>query len=137
MINVRHFNPENDYADVVNWWRFHKWAPPARELLPFLGFIAESEQGKLAAQWIYEAKTGKICYIEFLISNPEANKEERKDGIDLVISRCIREARDRGYFLAYTSVKHPLLVPRLEKHGFKISDREMTNMTYQLQIGGL
>lgn len=137
MINVRHFNPENDYADVSAWWRAHKWPPIPREVLPFLGFIAESDQGKLAAQWVYEAKTGNICYIEFLISNPQADKLERKDAIDLVISKSLREAKERGYLFAYTSVKHPLLVPRLEKHGFAISDREMTNMTYQLQGGGI
>lgn len=128
---IRRFNPAEDYEDVKAWWKAHKWIPVDLEILPKIGFMAQTEKEKLCCAWIYQSDS-KLTYLEWLISNPLAEKEARKESIDRVIKRCLWTAKDLGYSVVYTSVKHPLLKDRYKRLGFKETDQEMTNMVRSL-----
>lgn len=132
-ITVRRFDMFEDYEDVKSWWLGHKWTPVEPEVLPKIGFISQSEKEKLCAVWIYQSDA-VITWLEWLVSNPKADKEDRKQAIDPVIKRALWTAKDLGYTKVYTSVKHPLLNDRYKKLGFQETDSGVTQLIRNLEL---
>lgn len=132
-LSIRRFNPFEDYEDVCSWWRAHKWVPMTLENLPKLGFIAVSEKEKLSCVWLYQTDA-RMAWLDWLISNPNADNEDRRKSLDLVIKRCLIWAKDLGYKTIFTSVQHEGLMKRYVNMGFIPTDRGITNMIRPLEV---
>lgn len=112
-----------DYYTLSYWWDKHGQNYPELETLPDSGYIVDN----IAACFVYKTNSN-LAMIEFLISNPESNKEERNQAIDLVIDACINDAKESGYKVIYNVVdlKKPHVVKRFTDRGFEtINDNEM------------
>jgi hypothetical protein len=119
---VKPFTLEH-YSEVHGWWEAHGWAPIALDSLPSTGFIVEG----VCAGFLYSTDSN-MCILEWVISNPNASKEARSEGLDDLIDALLKAAHDKKYKMVFTSVSHPKLMKRYTEFGFKKTESEMTNM---------
>lgn len=109
---MRLYEP-GDYEQVMSWWVKRDKAPIPREYFSDVGFI---EDGK-AAVFLYMTNSA-VCYLEMLISNPEA---EANQAIDDVIKRGIEEARALGFKVVIASSNKRSVIERVQDLGFSAS----------------
>ena len=126
-MNIRPYN-FGDYPEVSSWWKAHDWPVLDPKMLSEEGLVVEG----LCAGWLYKTNSC-IALLEWVVGNPEADKMARSEALDLLITKAKKMAKDQGYTLLFTFTSHPALVTRMhEKHDFKITDTNMTNL-----VGGL
>ncbi len=92
-------------------------APPA-DMFSSVGFVVEG----IAGHWLYLTNSS-MAYLEMLTTNPDASKADRDRALDLVIGRCLEEARDAGCRVVVTLINRPDLQARAERLGFQIHDQ--------------
>jgi hypothetical protein len=125
-MKVRRFI-SSDYNDLVNWWKAQKWTPVPEDHLPEYGLVIDG----IAAGFIYRTDS-KFALLEFVIANPNTTKEERSEALDLIIDDLLFIAKELGHSTVFTSLEHPKLLERYEKHGFIPTDKNVTNMIRRL-----
>ena len=116
-----------DYWTLASWWNTHKWPCPDQEMLPKTGFIVE----EICAGFLYKTDS-KIAWLEFIISNPVSDKQERNKALDLLIKKLCEEAKNCEFAAVFTSTEHEKLIQRYTDHGFKITDNNMKNMVKRI-----
>jgi len=119
---IREYN-DNDYITLCEWWVEHKWGVIPMNCLPKVGFVVNN----ICAGFLYQTDS-KIAWLEWIISNPQSNKEERDVALDLLINQLLITAKELGFKLVFTSVKHPKLKERYLEHGFLITENNSTEM---------
>ena len=119
-MKVRAFN-KSDYSTVCEWWAAHKWPVIAYELLPSTGLIVEDR----CAGFIYKTDSG-FCLFEWVVSNPNTNKEERSEALDTLINEGIKLSKEMGFKVIFTCVSHPKLIERYKKHEYQVTDSNVT-----------
>lgn len=122
-----------DYEILKQWWSFWRFPAPPIEMLPynegFEGVMVTDDSGKpMAAGFIYFT-VSKICWIEFIVSNPEVkDKEIRKRMLNGVIQELTRWAEMEGCKWVFTSLKNQNLMSRFEDCGFEKGSTNATEM---------
>ena len=122
---------KSDYEVLKGWWDEWKFPAPPLEYLPPVGLIVESEEGPLAAGFLYKTDT-PIMWIEWLVSNPKADKMVRGPAVDLCIDTLCFSASTLGAGIVFTSVGSHPLEHRLLKNGFTLGDKNVTQMFRRL-----
>jgi hypothetical protein len=133
-LRVRRLSPVLDYNEVSNWWEAHKWPTLPIDHLSTLGVIAEDDEWKYAAAWIYKTDS-KWGLLEWVVSNPKTPLKKRSSALNYLIETVKKELLALGIETLFTSVKAHGLIRLLEKHGFSVADTGMTNLT--LRPGGV
>lgn len=125
-MNVRLFT-EKDYPIVCSWWKDHQWPSIPLSFLPKTGIIVDD----CAAGFLY-CTDSKLCWLEFVVVDKSADKQRRRDALDLLISESIEIAKESGYMVMFSSVSHAGLIQRYKNHGFDVTDQNMTNLIKRL-----
>jgi len=102
------------YFELSEWFIAWDEKVPSAEHLPRLGIMIEG----VAAGFLVQTDT-KICLIDFLISNPKAEKKERNKALNLVVHALIKLAQNLGYNLIMANTKKLAVKNRALKHEFK------------------
>jgi N-acetylglutamate synthase-like GNAT family acetyltransferase len=126
-MNIRMFE-KTDYPQVSQWWTEHKWPSIDHEHLPENGYIVEG----YCAGFIYKTDSA-FGLLEFVVANPKTDKDERAEALDLLLDTMIKKAKELKIKSLFTSLEHPKLIERYRKHGFMVSDTNMTNMIMRLR----
>jgi hypothetical protein len=123
---------ESDYEILCSWWNSPAWkrlgwVAPVRECLPengMGGIMLETEDGiPVIAGFIYFTNS-KMCHIEYIISNPEyRDKQGRKQAKDFIIDNLCYIAKQKGYLVAFTSLKNQSLLQNYLNNGFEIGSQ--------------
>ena len=121
-MQIRPFEKKDHYT-VCKWWKQHDWQGLSLNMLPPTGYIVDD----VCAGWLYKTDGG-WALLEWIISNPESDKDKRDEALDRLISKLIEEADNAGVKAIFTSSNHPKLVERYGKHNFKITDTNVTHM---------
>lgn len=122
MMSIRLFNL-SDYEMLSSWWKQHEWPSIPLSFLPKIGIIV----GDCVAGFIYSTDS-KICWLEFIISDPKCEQKKRQDALNLLIQEASNTAKDLGYEVIFTSVSHKGLIEKYKNNGFKVTDNNMTNL---------
>ncbi len=133
-LRIRQFELGRDYPELCEWWRSRGWKALPPETLPAIGLIAEDDTHKFAAIFIYFVESN-WAYLEWLVTNPGSPLKKRGAAIDLVIDHALNVMSHAGTQRVHTSLKNKNLIKVFERHGFKVGDTEMTNLTCQLGSG--
>jgi len=123
MFEVRPYTTE-DYKTVSSWWKQWDWDGIPEAFLPENGLVVTADVPVCAA-FIYRTDT-PIYWVENYISDKSAEKPIRSEALDLLVSACIKKAKEMGALVVMSSIKHTGLGRRLEKNGFVVSDKNMT-----------
>jgi len=129
---VREFDIKKDYDDIVKWYKAHDWEPMPSRMYGLQGYIAETDDAKVAASWVYRDKKCPICILEWTIGNPETNWQDRKEGINIVMEECLSWAKEDGAEIVLTMTKNKRLIEKLKENDFIESDNEMTHLIRRL-----
>lgn len=130
-LEIRKFDPEQDYADVVAWWTARKWPTIALDLLPKTGFIVEGYGVKICAGWLYKTDS-KFALIEWIVSNPLPGHESRGEALDILMLRLVETAKRQDFKAIFSSIDNKRLIARYKKHGFTQTDGNMTSMIMRI-----
>lgn len=122
-MQVRKIDLEKDLPEISVWWVEQNWTPIPKSLLPKTGFIIDN----YAAGFLYTTDSD-FGVMEWIIANPNTKKEIRREALDLLIKALLEEADNKNIKAIFTSAEHKGLIERYKKHGFKITDRNMTNL---------
>lgn len=105
MITFRSFK-KGDYEMCCEWWRWWwKEIPVKKELLPQDGtcFIIESKNTPVAAGFLYTLDNPLIAYgPTWVVSNPEYKEKDRRQVLELLITRIEDEAKNLGVRQLFT-----------------------------------
>ena len=63
-----------------------------------------------------------------MVSNPNVDKQVRGKAIEHLIDVLTQIAKNYGYKNIFTSLKVPKLISRMQKKGFNVTDKKMTNL---------
>lgn len=120
---------DSDYDKLCQWWKWWRFSAPPKDTLPHegKGGIMVSRDGvDVCAGFIYFTNS-PICWIEFIVSNPEV-KENRKEAITFLISELCVLAKRAGVKIAYTSLKSQSLINNYSECEFIIGSSNCTEM---------
>lgn len=134
MIKHELFRPEKHYNLVTEWWQRQNFAVVPLSHLPQVGIVVFVNEKPTAAGWLYQTDSS-ICWLEWIVANPEIRGEERKAALSYLINEVKRAASQMDFKTIFMSVQNASLMSRLESHGFVQSDKDMTNLIFNLQGG--
>lgn len=103
----------SDYPVLKEWWKAHEWTPVNPEMLPKTGYIIDD----LCAGFLYTTDSC-VGLIEWIVSNPKADKINKNIALDLLISEISREAKSRGMKILHTTTAHAALIERYKRNDF-------------------
>ena len=125
-MNIRVYE-DKDYPMITKWWEAQGWPILPEAALPAVGFIVEEDEVGLCAGFVYRTDSA-FALFEWIVGNPEADKDKRREGLDLLIKTASLYIKEEGFSLVLTMTKHPSFITRLENHGFQETDHGMTHL---------
>lgn len=134
MLRVRRFDSSRDYDDVQSWWISHgaKFLP--KKYLPKVGFIGEKDDGlnikKLASCFLYKDSLAQFGFLTWVCINPESEKEDRNQAIELVIQSCLDESKKVGVDVIFTCTSHIQLQERFKTFNFRPTNQNSQEFIY-------
>ncbi len=127
-IDAINFDADSHYKIICSWWDAHKWPSIPMESLPQTGIIITIDGEPICAVWLYKSDSN-LCWMEWMISNPKSPKAHREIALPLLIDTCTNVAKQMGFKIIFTSIKHTRLLKRLTGAGFNVDDTNATNLT--------
>jgi hypothetical protein len=114
-----------DYPTAVKWWQARAWPPVPEIALPATGVIVED----YCVGFIYKSDSA-ISWVEWIVSNPDTDKNERDTAMNLLIDNLITKAKSMGAQIVFTSTSaaNEHLVKRFHDNGFKTTDINVTHL---------
>ena len=118
MCSIREFDEGKDYDDIKSWFEhFKDVVAPSRETLSLDGVITEYYNQKICVGWLYTTNSN-VALIEFIISNPEAKRDVRRECLKKVLTRLESIAKTKGYELLLNITSNVHLSKTLEGLGY-------------------
>jgi hypothetical protein len=133
IVTTELFDPAKHYAIICEWWNAQKFPIVPLHNLPQMGVVALFNDKPAAAVWIYKTDSA-VCWIGFPVASPEIRKAERAAAIAGMISGAKMAAKLMGYQSAIMSLRNQCLESRIQRQGFKPTDRGVT--LYHVDLRG-
>ena len=127
---------ESDYEDLVEYWKYNRFPPPPKEVLPNNakgGMMVVDEFGNnICAGFLYETNSS-LAWCEFIVASPLIkDRKIRKEGQVFLIKSLCDKARKKGYLAVFASIKHDALIERYIEAGFSKDDLKSTELIIKL-----
>ena len=121
-----------DYDTLVEWWKFWRFCPPTREVLPDNGLsgivVTDDNDTPICAGFIYYTNS-PIAWIEFIVSNPEIkDKKIRHNSLVFLINELSGTALLNNRKVIYSSLKNENLMNKYVECGFQKGGSNTTEM---------
>ena len=123
----------SDYEMLQEWWKFWRFPSPPIITLPqedddnFSGVIAYENNKYIACGFLYKTNSA-LCWIEYIVANPNTTSEERDLGIKTVIEVLSNIAKELGYEAIFSSIKNENLINKYKELGFIEGSKGTTEM---------
>lgn len=118
-----------EYAMIVPWWQARDGAPPAREMLPGMGVIVNSEGEPTACGFMYLDATGSgVAQLAWLATRPGCSGKVSRKCLDVAVDFLTEEARRMNYWMVSATYHTPSLVRLLGRVGFEAVRTGMTQL---------
>jgi hypothetical protein len=96
------------YCEALKWWSFWKFPAPPIEFLPEVMVSAYNENGPVAICFIYKTDS-QLCWIEWIVADNKASKEDRALALEMLISSSKVIAVTMGFKAIFTCSKNKSL----------------------------
>jgi len=128
--NLRKLN-STDYEDIlVGWWKDWEWTAPPKDFLPENGeggVIIFDGEVPVCAGFMY-ATNSKVAWIEFVISNKQYDRENRKEALALLIDTLNNVCSNGGFKYGYSILHSKSLIETYESLGYVKGDSNFFEM---------
>ncbi len=131
MISVEFFDPSTHFETIGSWWTAQGWPVIPLSHLPRTGIVVLVDGKPAAAAWIYKTDSA-ICWLEWVVADPQVRGELRSSVLSVLISTGKIVAKSLGFDEAFMTIKHDSLGKRIQAHGFVARDEGATNFTCNL-----
>lgn len=133
MYNIR-LTTQEDYETLCGWWKFWRFPAPPQDCLPNNGeggVMILKDDIPVCAGFLYMTNS-KLCWIEYIVSNPQYKEKDRKEVIRLLIHEISGLAQRKGFKAIFTSVKNQPLIKHYEACGYIFGSNNTTEMILNL-----
>lgn len=103
---------KKDLEQIRNWY-LKRGEPDQTLVLSDIGFIVDN----VAAAFLYTTNS-PICMFEAYITNPETNKDERKEALDLITNKLFETAKNMNFKTIISLVNNKATHQRCLDYGF-------------------
>ena len=113
---------ESDYEILSDWWKAWNWPVMAKDMLPddgTGGIMIENEGENIVAGFLYWSNS-KLVWLDWIISNPNADKKIRKQAIEMLILTAEQMVKDAGSKYMMSISRSNSLLKIHEKIGWSI-----------------
>jgi len=119
---------QEDMAEVTRWITSRGVGESVTSVLPMHGYIVE---GKCAC-FIYLAENAPVCFIEWIVSNPDISARESVRGINELAGglKDLCESLAESGVRAFTVLSNKNLVKIFNRHGFETGCDGETTMVF-------
>lgn len=126
-----------DYQELVDWWKWHKWSvPPSIELLDSLkyGIMISLNNQNLCAGFIYFTNASAFALIEFIVSTYKIrDRDIRSQAKKLLIVSLMDVAKKQGVRTLFSSVRHEALIKDYIDCGFTITSKNSNELVAHIK----
>ncbi len=115
---------ESDYEILSDWWKAWNWPVMAKDMLPddgTGGIMIENEGENIVAGFLYWSNS-KLVWLDWIISNPDADKKIRKQAIEMLILTAEQMVKDAGSKYIMSISRSNSLLKIHEKIGWSIDN---------------
>lgn len=112
----------SDYEILSDWWKAWGWPVMAKDMLPDNGtggIMVENEGENVVAGFLYWSNS-KLVWLDWIISNPNADKKIRKQAIEMLILTAEQMVKDAGSKYMMSISRSNSLLKIHEKIGWSI-----------------
>ena len=112
----------SDYEILSDWWKAWGWPVMAKDMLPDNGtggIMVENEGENIVAGFLYWSNS-KLVWLDWIISNPDADKKIRKQAIEMLILTAEQMVKDAGSKYIMSISRSNSLLKIHEKIGWSI-----------------
>ena len=116
---------EQDYSMLVDWWKWWRWSPPSKNLLPNNGtggIIIEKNNIPVVAGFLYFTNS-EMVLLEWIVSNPKYKESDRKDAIEMLINVSEQVCRKENKKYMFTIGRSKHLRETHEKLGWSVDTK--------------
>jgi hypothetical protein len=118
---------------ATQWFEMRTGTKLPEDVLSKCGYIAIGIANKpLACLFAYPVLNSKVCFVGWPITNPEANKDERRDALDRLIIAVEEMAKLLGYTYLNTYASVKVVEERFVNHGFIYGDLNVNQLIKKL-----
>ncbi len=126
---------EQDYSMLVDWWKWWRWSPPSKNLLPNNGtggIIIEKNNIPVVAGFLYFTNS-EMVLLEWIVSNPKYKESDRKDAIEMLISVSEQVCRKENKKYMFTIGRSKHLRETHEKLGWSVDSKSSYEIIKNLE----
>ena len=112
----------SDYLILSDWWKAWGWPVIAKDMLPDNGtggIMVENKGENIVAGFLYWSNS-KLVWLDWIISNPDADKKIRKQAIEMLILTAEQMVKDAGSKYIMSISRSNSLLKIHEKIGWSI-----------------
>lgn len=113
---------ESDYLILSDWWKAWGWPVMAKDMLPDNGtggIMVENKGENIVAGFLYWSNS-KLVWLDWIISNPNADKKIRKQAIEMLILTAEQMVKEAGSKYIMSISRSNSLLKIHEKIGWSI-----------------
>lgn len=118
---------EEDLVELVDWWKWHRFTPPVREMLPddlSSGIMVMDGNENICAGFVYSTSASALFHIEFIVSTYKVrDKELRKEALMLLIGGLKYMAKEMGAKIIFTNLVSQNLKKSFLDNGFIVGSK--------------
>jgi len=126
---------EDDYSILVDWWKWHRFPAPPREILPDNisdGIMVSVNGENVCAGFVYRTSSSSLFWCEWIVSSYKIrDKEVRKKAISNLIEAIKFLANEMGAKVIYTSLINPLLKQAYLDSGFVVGSSSADELIFR------
>jgi hypothetical protein len=114
----------SDYEILSDWWKAWGWPVMAKDMLPDNGtggIMVENKGENIVAGFLYWSNS-KLVWLDWIISNPDADKKIRKQAIEMLILTAEQMVKDAGSKYIMSISRSNSLLKIHEKIGWSIDN---------------
>lgn len=129
-LKVRLTNKE-DYQELCEWWKWHRFPAPSLELLDNLrfGLIVSNGTENICAGVIYFTNAKHYALMEYIVSTYKVrDKKTRTEAIQFLIHSLQELAKQKGVKVLVSSLRNSHLVEHYKQCGFVIGSENTKEM---------
>tara|TARA_R100001143_G_scaffold15916_1_gene18216 strand:- start:34 stop:441 length:408 start_codon:yes stop_codon:yes gene_type:complete len=126
---------EQDYSMLVDWWKWWRWSPPSKNLLPNNGtggIIIEKNNIPVVAGFLYFTNS-EMVLLEWIVSNPKYKESDRKDAIEMLINVSEQVCRKENKKYMFTIGRSKHLRETHEKLGWSVDSKSSYEIIKNLE----
>lgn len=125
MIVKRH-NTIDVYDKIVKWWEGNSFPPLSIKFLPESCFIVTDNDLELYAIFLYYTDSG-LCWMGFPVVNPDTKKEERGEGLKILIEGVTEYAKQIGFNYVFTTSPLKKVQDCFTENGYVLGDENVNH----------